>query len=122
MGRGESDQTNACAPDDEASALTESGGLATESPSRLLSRMLVELQDPESGFAETIGSTYAIEAESASGALHILFRLKNGNENEPEVVAVYFGGRAVEDIDPTVVEQIVTATCEESPGLFWENY
>jgi hypothetical protein len=55
------------------------------------------------------------------GDLHILFRLDDGNRQKPDVVAVYWAGCAVVNVDAGIVEQIITATCEESPGLFWDG-
>lgn len=118
MGRGASDDTGAAARDRDVGA---SGGVQSAAQ-QVLARTLSELTDPEGPLADTIGSTYAIEVASDGGVLHILFRLDDGNEKEPEIVAVYFGGRAVVGVDFAAVEQIVTATCEESPGLFWDNH
>jgi hypothetical protein len=79
--------------------------------------LLAELRDDGTSFVDEIGSTYALDIPTQWGALHLLFRLDEGDVESPDLVAAYLGGRALTKIDRSLGAEFVRQVLREAPWL-----
>lgn len=94
---------------------------ARKDSTQMLSRLLVELKDPESALAENMSSTYSLQVPTEDGLLQMLFRLVSGDPNRPDIVSFYLGGKLIEGLDHVAAAAVVTAACEAAPWHLWDE-